>query len=607
MHHQRCIPVNFQIVVMDLVEGKIIAEHYKLIKQLGHGSFGNVWLAHNLLADIDVAIKFYGMLDQRGLEEFREEFKIAYSLRHPNLLNINHFDVFENCPYLVMPYCERGDVGHRIGKMSEAEIWKFVTDVSNGLSFLHANRPVIIHQDIKPNNILITADGHYVITDFGISFKIRTQLSKHSRMENSNGTIAYMGPERLSKKPKVIIASDIWSFGATLYEIMEGKLLWEGQGGIAQLNQAELPDIEKNYSPELLRLVKACLAANPWDRPMASVIYNYAVAFRRHQPLPDLNPTAPIIEPPTPVPPTQVPPTQVPPTQVSPKPVSPTPVHFKSVYSNRPSPKSEPKHILWKRWMTIAAACMCGMALLSGSYFFIISPLLEESRFLSCENRQDYERFLEKHPNSSYAEKARKKIAELTPATETGSPTVSAAETEQTGQQSKAVENSNTLPKTEYIYINNNNVCAPKEVVLKDGQSTQQIQTPQPSTDKSAFIECRTLEDYQNYLTMFPNGKFRNEAISRMQQLAQRRNDGGQTRTYTNYSPSAVYNYPQHNRGYNHPTTTTSTSQNFNFSISVNPGYGRGFGGSGPGYHGGPGFHRGPGYGGYHGGPGSRR
>ena len=123
---------------MKLVEGSIIAEHYQLLRQLGSGSFGDVWLAHNMLADIDVAIKFYGTLDEKGIEDFRNEFKIAYRLRHPNLLNINHFDVYENCPYLVMPYCAHGSVNRQIGKMPEQEIWKFVLDVSGGLAFLHS-------------------------------------------------------------------------------------------------------------------------------------------------------------------------------------------------------------------------------------------------------------------------------------------------------------------------------------------------------------------------------------------------------------------------------------------------------------------------------------
>ena len=126
---------------MTLAEGKIIAEHYQLLSQLGQGSFGDVWLAHNMLADIDVAIKFYGTFDEKGLNEFRNEFKLAYKLNHPNLLNISHFDVYENCPYLVMPYCANGSVGKRIGQMPEPEIWKFVHDVAGGLAFLHSQQP----------------------------------------------------------------------------------------------------------------------------------------------------------------------------------------------------------------------------------------------------------------------------------------------------------------------------------------------------------------------------------------------------------------------------------------------------------------------------------
>ena len=75
--------------MVEFKEGSIVAEHYELKQHLGQGSFGDVWLAHNMLADIDVAIKFYGTLDAKGLDDFRNEFKVAYKLRHPNLLNIN--------------------------------------------------------------------------------------------------------------------------------------------------------------------------------------------------------------------------------------------------------------------------------------------------------------------------------------------------------------------------------------------------------------------------------------------------------------------------------------------------------------------------------------
>lgn len=271
---------------MTFKEGNIIAEHYELKKQLGQGSFGDVWLAHNMLADIDVAVKFYGTLDKKGIEDFRNEFKIAYRLHHPNLLNISHFDVFENCPYLVMPFCENGSVSHRIGQMQESEIWKFIHDVSRGLAFLHSQNPPIIHQDIKPDNILITSDGRYVISDFGISRSFHTQMSRTNNKINSSGTLAYMGPERFSEKPLVVLASDIWAFGMTLYEIIAGDVLWEGMGGCVQLNGARIPVI--STTPEIKRLINACLAPETWNRPTAQQIYEYAAAKMQNKPLPPL-------------------------------------------------------------------------------------------------------------------------------------------------------------------------------------------------------------------------------------------------------------------------------------------------------------------------------
>jgi serine/threonine protein kinase len=253
---------------MNLSEGHIIADHYKLLRQLGHGSFGDVWLAHNMLADIDVAIKFYGTLDQKGLEGFRNEFKIAYKLNHPNLLSINHFDVYESCPYLVMPYCANGSASKYIGNISEPELWKFIHDVASGLAFLHEQHPPIVHQDIKPDNILITAEGRYVISDFGISRSFRTMMSRTNNM-NSSGTLAYMGPERFSEKPMMVLASDIWALGMTLFELMTGDVLWGGTGGCVQLNGARIPANDGRWSQQLYQLVTSCLAKETWERPTA--------------------------------------------------------------------------------------------------------------------------------------------------------------------------------------------------------------------------------------------------------------------------------------------------------------------------------------------------
>ena len=191
---------------MQLKNGDIFAEHYQLKKLLGVGSFGEVWLARNILADVDVAIKLYGLLDDNGIKDFREEFKLAYKLHHPNLLHLNHFDVFGQCPFLVMPYCPKGSSASLKGKMSEKQIWRFIRDVSCGLMFLHNQNPPIIHQDIKPDNILINDENRYMITDFGISARIRSTLRRNQGQESSGGTLAYMGPERFGPSPAPIMA-----------------------------------------------------------------------------------------------------------------------------------------------------------------------------------------------------------------------------------------------------------------------------------------------------------------------------------------------------------------------------------------------------------------
>lgn len=255
--------------------GEIINDRYLLVRSIGRGSFGEVWLATDQKLGLNVALKIYISLDTRGLDELKNEFKSVYNLNHPNLLRSDYFDNVGSNPYLVMPYCP-SSVGDKVGKMDEDEIWKFIKGVSYGLAYLHDND--IIHRDIKPDNILIDEQGNFVITDFGLSTKMRSTLRKASARQNKStdqsGTIGYMAPEMFSAHPNAVKATDIWALGATIYEIATGEMPFCGQGGVMELHGAELPELPSHYSRELGELMTKCLSKDTWDRPTAKDIVN---------------------------------------------------------------------------------------------------------------------------------------------------------------------------------------------------------------------------------------------------------------------------------------------------------------------------------------------
>ena len=278
---------------MELDPNIIIKERYELLKQLGEGSFGEVWLAEDtLLNGLKVAIKFYQRTDSEGQAAFTREYTRVQRLHHDNLLTASYFDVWQRRPFLVMDYCSEGAARRYRGKMTEQQIWHFIHDVAAGLAYMHAQEPTIIHQDIKPDNVLIHGDGRYVITDFGIS---RSALSGSGSSEalKSAGTTAYMGPGRFTSTPQTIMASDIWSLGASIYELATGNQPFMGpdgygMGGVAFKLGFEMPQLPSNFSRELNALMQACLEKETWDRPTAKVLEEYTSAYLKGE-----NPKAP--------------------------------------------------------------------------------------------------------------------------------------------------------------------------------------------------------------------------------------------------------------------------------------------------------------------------
>ena len=266
-------------MMMQLKEDTIFDNHYTLIHQLGRGGFSEVWLAHDSYMDIDVAIKIYAPgqgMDSNSINEFRREITGVFQLNHPNLLCPKHLGIWENMPYLIMAYCPAGSCLKFIDNISESEIWHLIHDVAAGLAYLHEKD--IVHQDIKPDNILIDTEGNYLITDFGISTRARSTLRKSvMSTTNSAGTLAYMGPERFSTQPAPTKASDIWSLGAMLYELLEGVTPFPPDFGGSMLNAgAAIPTINAPVSENLKQTIYKMLSKETWDRPTAATLVQWA-------------------------------------------------------------------------------------------------------------------------------------------------------------------------------------------------------------------------------------------------------------------------------------------------------------------------------------------
>ncbi|MDR2774741.1 MAG: serine/threonine protein kinase [Tannerella sp.] len=262
-----------------LKECTIVKERYSLLKILGKGGFSEVWLADDAWTSTRVALKFYAPgtgLDDEGIQLFTHEFALLSDLNHNNLLKPSHFDIYENMPFLVLTYCENGSTLKLINHMSEEHAWQFLRDVAEGLNYLHSNTPPIIHQDIKPDNILIDRNGRFVITDFGISARARNTLRRNVTNISTGGTLAYMPPERFGFDPSPIKASDIYSLGATMFELLTGNLPFGDHGGLLQKRGADIPVIKGDYSNRLKDIIYRCLANDTWERPTAFLISRIA-------------------------------------------------------------------------------------------------------------------------------------------------------------------------------------------------------------------------------------------------------------------------------------------------------------------------------------------
>ena len=260
-------------------QNDVFAGRYVLSQLIGEGGFSEVWKALDQMADdAVVALKIYAPekgLDDYGVRQFRKEFSLTHHLSHPHLMKVNYFDISEGSPYLIMPFCPFGSLSRILaeeGPFNEMKVAQVMCQIGAALAVLHSQELPILHQDIKPDNILMLNKETFLLADFGISSQIRHTLRK-ATSTNMSLTVAYAPPERFDRLPTSDKSSDIFSFGVTLYEVCTNRIPWDGSGGQSLLKGARVPSLPDSYSAELSNLLQACMSVERKNRPAAAELH----------------------------------------------------------------------------------------------------------------------------------------------------------------------------------------------------------------------------------------------------------------------------------------------------------------------------------------------
>jgi serine/threonine-protein kinase len=280
---------------MSLNEGTILGD-YEIVKPLGQGGMGEVYLARDVALDRPAAIKTIigSFLDDDMLLRFKREAQSAGKLIHPNIVQIYKVDIESTPPYMAMEFVDGTSLDQKI-KESGAYTWQQALTICgqavSGLACAH--EADIVHRDIKPANILMDKNGRVKIADFGLAKMLDSSL-KMTQDNQSIGSPCYMSPEHWGTG-EIGPASDLFSLGISTYEMIAGRLPFEAKTVVemmAKVTSQPIPPLG-TFAPGVptvvRQFVETLAARNPDERyRSAREVLEDLTAMQAKQPLPHM-------------------------------------------------------------------------------------------------------------------------------------------------------------------------------------------------------------------------------------------------------------------------------------------------------------------------------
>jgi serine/threonine protein kinase/Tfp pilus assembly protein PilF len=257
---------TLEVPKQELTRGTVFANRYEIIEELGKGGMGRVYRVEDTKLKQEVALKLIKpeiAKDTKTIERFRNELKFARDIRHKNVCGMYDLGETEGAYFITMEYVRGEDLKsliRKMGQLSSGQVISIAKQVCDGL--VEAHRLEVVHRDLKPQNIMIDTEGNTRIMDFGIARSLEAKRITGAGV--MIGTPEYMSPEQVEGK-EVDQRSDIYSLGVILYEMVTGKVPFEGDTPftIGMKHKGEVPqnpkELNTQISDDLNRVILRCL------------------------------------------------------------------------------------------------------------------------------------------------------------------------------------------------------------------------------------------------------------------------------------------------------------------------------------------------------------